>query len=138
MVKILLGLWGIVYLFGILKKLHALLQIGKAKFMLKRYIYNSDNNRIRRALLRYYPIIERYDTSSGRLAYDQTIYSLKENCRVILNNLLMKRNYAWHEFIGSFNPLESLMEIVLFPSTLLRWFGYRSHKKLSLFISVVG
>lgn len=87
------------------------------------------------ALLRYYPVIEKFAPSPG-ISYSQQDDDIYRHAKDLIGKLQMSLNRCRHELISRLNPLLSLQDIVLLPVSVVRALGFAPGKAASLFITV--
>lgn len=143
------ALWGIIYTYTIVKKIHSLIQAKKCvsklyNFVATYYEQSEHGNPDRslytkqlNALLSYYPIIASFYRYPA-LSYADSDETAFEKATELLCECRMIVNYKAHAVIRSLNPLISLKKLVMFPASLVAQFGFRLGKRSSLFINVLG
>lgn len=141
MFETLTAIWAVVYVAVIIKSALELFQvrrcIRKLRGFLTAYERRNGCQRELNSLLRYYPVIARYE-NRPILSYNSSDAENSFGSKTLLSEFLMLRNFKRHKLFCSLNPLSALKAMVAFPATALSWFGFKPKRAIALLVSVVG
>lgn len=149
MIKIILILFAIVYIFTVLNSIFELFQIIVCLKKLNKFIsaYNQSlhyypfgNRRYSKqlnSLLRYYPVICKY-VSSPELSYHRQDSVNRENSEYLRDEFLMEKNYKSRDLLRSFFGITAISYIFNFPFYLLSRFGFRPRRTNKTTVNTIG
>lgn len=142
--KTLLFVLAFVYVITLLQRLFDLYRLINSILKLESFLKADQNSRRNKnkklnAVLRYYPVISKYTSPYDKtLSYGMNMSAASWCCESILDSLLMKRNYAYHDFIYSLNPISAIKSTIVFPVTVLQWLGFRPRRYNALILNLAG
>lgn len=151
MIKIILILLAAVYIYSIISSVLEIKQISVCIDVLALFlssaklspygelIKNPDfDTKLNEVLFRY-PVIQKFGSIySAYLSYNNTPSENYRSAIELYNDLLMKRNYLVNNFYSSFNPINTLKKLAVFPSYLLTFFGFRPNIYASRIFNLCG
>lgn len=151
MIKFFLLLFAVVYIASIVSCVSRIKQVNKCLNLLAAFINsgkysaygqiikNDDFDKNLSEVLFYYPMIQRFcNFYSCSLSYGENSTKNYNSAIELYNQLRMKSNYLFDDLRRSFNPLNTLKKIAIFPSLILEFFGFQPNMYASRFLNLVG
>lgn len=151
MIKFFLLLFAVVYISSIVSCISKVTQVNKCLNLLATFINsgkysaygqvikNDDFDKNLSEVLFHYPMIQRFcDFYSYSLSYGESPIKNYNSSIELYNQLRMKSNYLFDDLCRSFNPLNTLKKIAIFPSLILEFFGFRPSLHASRFLNLLG
>ena len=89
-------------------------------------------------LAKYPDICEYTSYNSTSLGYDKSDYDNYNAATSIYQELFMMRNFLRKNFVKSFNPFSAVKKLIILPSTIINYMGFRAPTSFSKIFNVVA